>query len=62
MNQFYLEKDQKMSGAGKGDTYRKVDKKRFDTSYESIFGKKDIMDFQKSRKYSGNSKPQSLDK
>jgi len=51
-----------MSGAGKGDTYRKVDKKRFDTSYESIFGKKDIMDFQKSRKYSGNSKPQSLDK
>lgn len=51
-----------MSGAGKGDTYRNVNKKRFDTSYESIFGKKDIMDFQKGKKYSGNSKSPALEK
>lgn len=25
--------------AGKGDTYRPVDKKRFDLNYERIFGK-----------------------
>ncbi len=35
-----------MSGAGKGDTYRKGDKNKFDTSYEAIFGKKEILDFQ----------------
>ncbi|MBN1603466.1 MAG: hypothetical protein JW915_17785 [Chitinispirillaceae bacterium] len=35
-----------MSGAGKGDTYRKVDKNKFDASYEAIFGKKEILDFQ----------------
>ncbi|HEX3019383.1 MAG TPA: hypothetical protein VHP36_03735 [Chitinispirillaceae bacterium] len=35
-----------MSGAGKGDTYRKVDRKRFDASYEAIFGKKEERDFQ----------------
>ncbi|NLE01878.1 MAG: hypothetical protein GX640_18590 [Fibrobacter sp.] len=41
-----------MSGAGKGDTYRKVDKKKFDNSYETIFGKKDELDFQKGIKIS----------
>jgi hypothetical protein len=35
-----------MSGAGKGDTYRKVDKNKFDASYEAIFGKKEVRDFQ----------------
>jgi hypothetical protein len=35
-----------MSGAGKGDTYRKVDKNKYDRSYETIFGKKDESDFQ----------------
>lgn len=31
--------------AGKGDDYRRVDKKKFDSNYELIFGKKDIIDF-----------------
>jgi hypothetical protein len=35
-----------MSGAGKGDTYRRVDKNKFDRSYEAIFGKKEEHDFQ----------------
>jgi hypothetical protein len=35
-----------MSGAGKGDTYRKVDKNKFDASYEAIFGKKEERDYQ----------------
>jgi hypothetical protein len=37
-------------GAGKGDDYRKVDKKKFDKNFEAIFGKKDIEDFQKDKK------------
>lgn len=51
-----------MSGAGKGDTYRKVDKKKFDATYESIFGKKEILDFQKGEKYCKNSKTTSMGK
>jgi len=35
--------------AGKGDDYRKVDKKKFDKNYEAIFGKKDILDFHKEK-------------
>jgi hypothetical protein len=40
-----------MSGAGKGDTYRKVDVKKFNSTYESVFGKKDEVDFQKGHTY-----------
>jgi hypothetical protein len=29
-------------GAGKGDDYRKVDKKKFDKNFDNIFGKRDI--------------------
>jgi len=37
-------------GAGKGDDYRKVDKKKFDKNFDNIFGKKEIEDFQKNKK------------
>jgi hypothetical protein len=37
-------------GAGKGDDYRKVDKKKFDKNFDNIFGKKDIEDFHKDKK------------
>jgi hypothetical protein len=36
--------------AGKGDDYRRVDKKKFDKNFEAIFGKRDIEDFQKDKK------------
>lgn len=36
--------------AGKGDDYRKVDKKKYDKNYEAIFGKKEISDFHKNDK------------
>ena len=36
--------------AGKGDTPRPVDKKKFDQSFVRIMGEKDISDFQKGRK------------
>jgi|WetSurMetagenome_2_1015567.scaffolds.fasta_scaffold461754_1 hypothetical protein len=36
-------------GAGKGDDYRRVDKKKFDKNYEAIFGKKDIPEFHKDK-------------
>ena len=36
---------------GKGDTYRKVNKKVSDENYEQIFGKREEKDFQKCRKY-----------
>jgi len=36
---------------GKGDTYRKVNKKVYDTSYDRIFEKKEEKDFQKCEKY-----------
>jgi len=29
-----------MTGAGKGDSPRRVDKKKYDANYERIFGKK----------------------
>lgn len=45
-----------MSGAGKGDTYRKVNTEKFANSYESIFGKKEELDFQKGLKYHKDSK------
>lgn len=35
--------------AGKGDDYRRVDKKKFDKNFEAIFGKKEISDFQKDK-------------
>ena len=37
------------SSAGKGDTYRQVDPKKWDENFERIFGPKDIMDFQKGK-------------
>lgn len=40
-----------MSGAGKGDTYRKVDVNKFNARYEVIFGKKEEIDFQKGKRY-----------
>lgn len=46
-----------MSGAGKGDTYRKVDIKKFNANYESIFGKKDELDYQKNHFCNQNTKP-----
>lgn len=36
--------------AGKGDDYRKVNKKEYDRNYEIIFGKKNIEDFHKDKK------------
>ncbi len=37
----YTDRDgQPKSGAGKGDTYRPVNKKLYDDNYERIFGKK----------------------
>lgn len=36
--------------AGKGDDYRKVNKKEFDKNYEKIFGKKEVEDFNKDKK------------
>jgi hypothetical protein len=50
-----------MSGAGKGDTYRKVDVKKFNTMYESIFGKKDEVDFQKGHTYTKSIKSSDSD-
>jgi hypothetical protein len=50
-----------MSGAGKGDTYRKVDVKKFNTTYESIFGKKEELDFQKGHTYTKNTKSANLE-
>lgn len=47
-----------MSGAGKGDTYRKVDKNKFDASYEAVFGKKEILDFQHGLKTVIKSEPE----
>jgi len=35
---------------GKGDTPRKVDKKKFDDEYDRIFGAKEPEEFQKGRK------------
>ena len=35
--------------AGKGDDYRRVDKKKFDRNFEAIFGKKEIEDFHKDK-------------
>lgn len=39
-----------MPGAGKGNDYRKVDKKKFDKNFEAILGKKEIRDFHKDKK------------
>lgn len=36
--------------AGKGDDYRRVDKRKFDSNFEKIFGKKDIEDFHRDKK------------
>lgn len=33
-------KDRNKNGAGKGDTYRPVDNKKYDRNYERIFSKK----------------------
>jgi hypothetical protein len=46
-----------MNGAGKGDTYRKVNKKVSDENYEKAFGKKDVEEFQKCHKYVIKEKP-----
>ena len=35
------------SPAGKGDQYRSVKRKKFSKNFENIFGKKDIMEYQK---------------
>ena len=35
--------------AGKGDDYRRVNKKEFDKNFENIFGKKDIEEFHKNK-------------
>ena len=45
-----------MSGAGKGDDYRKVDKKKFDNNFENIFGKKDILEYHKDKEIKEESK------
>jgi hypothetical protein len=37
------------SSAGKGDTYRYVDPKKWEENYERIFGHKDIFDFHKDK-------------
>lgn len=50
-----------MSGAGKGDTYRKVDVNKFGTTYESVFGKKEEVDFQKGHRYTKSIKSSDLD-
>jgi hypothetical protein len=36
----YCEKDGTPKGAGKGDRYRPVNKKKYDANFEKIFGKK----------------------
>jgi hypothetical protein len=36
-------------GAGKGDDYRRVNKKGFDKNFDAIFGRKDIEEFQKEK-------------
>lgn len=36
--------------AGKGDDYRRVNKKEYDKNYDAIFGKKDIEDFHRDKK------------
>jgi hypothetical protein len=36
--------------AGKGDDYRKVDKKKFDKNFDAIFGKREIEEFHKDKK------------
>ena len=38
-----------MPRAGKGSNCRKVDKKKSDTNFENIFGKKEIEDFHKDK-------------
>lgn len=35
--------------AGKGDDYRKVNKKEFDKNFDSIFGKRDIEEYHKDK-------------
>lgn len=35
------------NSAGKGDTYRPVNKKKWDENFEKIFGHKDALDFHK---------------
>ena len=35
--------------AGKGDTYRPVNRQKWSDNYEKIFGKRDEMDFQKDK-------------
>lgn len=42
---------------GKGDTYRPVNKKISDDTYDRVFGKKDEVDFQKCRKYKIEANP-----
>lgn len=45
-----------MSGAGKGDNYRAVNKKKFDSNYERAFGDRDPLRYQKGLKYSTKDK------
>jgi hypothetical protein len=42
-----------MSSAGKGDDYRKVDRKKYDTNFQAIFGKTEPEDDKVSRACGG---------
>jgi len=37
-----MPESKKKHNAGKGDSYRPVDKKRYDKNYERIFGKRKV--------------------
>jgi hypothetical protein len=41
-------------GAGKGDTYRSINKEKWDINYTRIFGEKDLMDFHKDKQEESN--------
>lgn len=40
-----------MSGAGKGDSYRNVNKSKYDKTLDKIFGEKPPEEYQKGKKY-----------